>query len=160
MPEQTEAMEKIGLAWRQIRRQSNSKTFRDLVYGQGPTALDALQADMLTRLTGEKTWRMGDLANALSIDASTATRTADKLVRARLAVRYPAQNDGRGVLISATQLGFERIADIQEKRMDILTSMLSHWNEDDIARFAVLFSRAAEDIEDTVIPCPASCSAG
>ena len=71
MAEWEEDAVRIGRAWRELRRGALSAEFRDRVYGAG---LDVGQADALELLVVGGGCRMAELAAALRVDASTATR--------------------------------------------------------------------------------------
>ena len=60
---------------------------RDHLFGAGEDALEPGQVDTLDLLVQQPAWRMTDLADALRVDPSTATRAVQRLVRAGLAER-------------------------------------------------------------------------
>ena len=95
---------RVGAAWRELRRLSSSQALRERIRGDGPE-LDLGQADALAALVQLGPTRMGDLAEALRVDASTATRAVDKLVEAGLARRDRHTDDRRVVVIEPTQAG-------------------------------------------------------
>src|SRR5687768_599435 len=104
---------RIGRAWRELRRGASMQTLRALLYGEGPSAVDLGQVDALDVLVQRPEWRMGELARALRVDRSTATRTVTRLVADGLAERADHPADARGVLVRATARGqsvHERLA--------------------------------------------------
>ena len=76
---------RVGAAWRELRRGASMQAFRPMVYGEGDEALDLGQVDVLDLLVFHGSARMGELAEALRVDASTATRAVNRLVDAGLA---------------------------------------------------------------------------
>jgi DNA-binding MarR family transcriptional regulator len=60
--------------------------------------------------------RLADLAAALAVERSTATRMCDRLVRKRLAVRRRATDDRRVVRISLTDAGGELVTEVSRRR--------------------------------------------
>ena len=89
---------RIGAAWRELRRGASMQAFRPIVYGEGDDALDLGQVDALDMLVFHGSVRMGDLADALRVDASTATRgEPTRRCRPRLsrAIRRRRPGDGR-----------------------------------------------------------------
>jgi DNA-binding MarR family transcriptional regulator len=60
--------------------------------------------------------RLADLATALSVDRSTATRMCDRLVRKRLVVRRRGIDDRRVVRISLTEPGAELVSEVTQRR--------------------------------------------
>ena len=60
--------------------------------------------------------RLVDLATALGVDRSTATRMCDRLVRKRLVHRRRTNDDRRGVRVSLTTAGGELVAEVTRRR--------------------------------------------
>jgi len=60
--------------------------------------------------------RLADLAIALTVDRSTATRMGDRLVRKRLVARRRGTDDRRVVRISLTEAGAELVAEVSRRR--------------------------------------------
>ena len=60
--------------------------------------------------------RLADLATALGVDRSTATRMCDRLVRKRLVHRRRTNDDRRGVRVSLTAAGGELVAEVTSRR--------------------------------------------
>ena len=98
---------RIGIAMREIRRGAASLptgeiTARGLTPGQ---QFDALGLLVIEHPGG---CRMTELARAVRVDASTATRAVDRLVRDGLAVRRTAEDDGRALIVEASRDGVAR----------------------------------------------------
>jgi DNA-binding MarR family transcriptional regulator len=60
--------------------------------------------------------RLADLATALAVEPSTATRMCDRLVRKRLVARRRSSDDRRAVRISLTPAGAVLIAEVSRRR--------------------------------------------
>ena len=60
--------------------------------------------------------RVADLAQALSVNPSTATRMCDRLVAKRLARRQRTSLDRRGVSVAATKSGRDLVDEVTERR--------------------------------------------
>jgi DNA-binding MarR family transcriptional regulator len=60
--------------------------------------------------------RLADLAAALGVDRSTATRMCDRLVRKHLVTRRRTQEDRRAVRVSLTASGAELVAEVSRRR--------------------------------------------
>jgi DNA-binding MarR family transcriptional regulator len=136
-----EVGERIFVAWRELRRGAGMSALRDVLYGTGGDALDPAQVDALELLLERDAWRMSDLAAALYIDASTATRTIDRLVAAGLAVRQPASDDARGIVVSATPTGRRRCVRIRRGRQVLVWEFIEEFSGDERERLAVLMER-------------------
>ena len=64
----------IGTAWKELRRGAAMSILRDHMFGAGKDAVEPGQVDTLDLLVQQPAWRMSDLADALRVDPSTATR--------------------------------------------------------------------------------------
>ena len=100
----------MGLAWREIRRGASTGPLRDFLYTIESDQIDAAQIelgqmDTLDLLATRPSWRMSELAEALRVEPSTATRAVQRLERAGLARRRPSAADGRVVKVEITEAG-------------------------------------------------------
>lgn len=74
------------------------------------------QYRVLIELASRGPQRVADLATALTVDRSTATRMCDRLVRKRLVARRRATDDRRAVRISLTTSGAQLVTDVSHRR--------------------------------------------
>jgi DNA-binding MarR family transcriptional regulator len=74
------------------------------------------QYRVLIELASRGPQRVADLATALAVDRSTATRMCDRLVRKRLVARRRATDDRRAVRISLTPTGAQLVTDVSRRR--------------------------------------------
>ena len=74
------------------------------------------QYRVLIELAARGPQRLADLAAALGVDRSTATRMCDRLVRKRLVHRRRTNDDRRGVRVSLTAAGGELVAEVSRRR--------------------------------------------
>jgi DNA-binding MarR family transcriptional regulator len=70
----------------------------------------------LIELAARGPQRLADLATALGVDRSTATRMCDRLVRKRLVTRRRGSEDRRVVRVSLTAQGGELVAEVGRRR--------------------------------------------
>jgi DNA-binding MarR family transcriptional regulator len=70
----------------------------------------------LIELAARGPLRLADLADALTVDRSTATRMCDRLVRKRLVTRRRGSEDRRVVRVSLTAAGLELVAEVSRRR--------------------------------------------
>jgi DNA-binding MarR family transcriptional regulator len=133
--------ERLFVAWRELRRGAGMSALRGVLYGTGDDALDPAQVDALELLLERETWRMSDLAAALYIDASTATRTIDRLVAGGLALRRPASDDARGIVVSATPAGRRQCQRIRRGRQVLVREFLEEFSGEERERLALLMQR-------------------
>jgi DNA-binding MarR family transcriptional regulator len=124
MDEDAELATRIGLAWRELRRGASMSILRDLL--QGDVGLDLGQLDTLEHLVHSGTCRMRELADAMRVDASTATRAVDRLVDTGLAARSADPADARCVRVSATAAGIATYEELAASRLQSLVEMIAH----------------------------------
>lgn len=74
------------------------------------------QYRVLIELATRGPQRLADLADALRVDRSTATRMCDRLVRKGLVHRRRTTEDRRGVRISLSPAGGELVAEVTRRR--------------------------------------------
>ena len=74
------------------------------------------QYRVLIELAARGPQRLADLATALGVERSTATRMCDRLVRKRLVHRRRTNQDRRGVRVSLTAAGGELVAEVSRRR--------------------------------------------
>jgi DNA-binding MarR family transcriptional regulator len=154
-PAELEVAQRVGAAWKELRRGAAMSAVKDWFYGTGDDALEVGQVDTLDLLAAEPSWRMTDLADALRVDPSTATRAVQRLVRAGLAERGPSDDDGRVVMVSATAAGRARHEAIAQRRRKALEAMLGEFDESErreladlLERFVVALDHLAEEITE------------
>jgi len=132
---------RIGAAWRELRRGASMQAFRPIVYGEGDDALDLGQVDALDMLVFHGSVRMGELAEALRVDASTATRAVNRLVDAGLASRERSDDDGRVMVVVLTEHGSEVHRAMMVRRRDALEGILADLSPKERLQLATLLER-------------------
>lgn len=121
---------------------------RERLYGTGDGALDLGQIDTLDTLVQREGWRMADLAEAMRVDASTATRAVARLVAAGLAARSASSSDARCVVVAATPDGRARHALIAERRRSAITEILAGFEPEEQATLAELMERLVAGLDE------------
>ncbi len=74
------------------------------------------QYRFLVELASRGPQRLADLAAALGVDRSTATRMCERLVRKHLVSRRRTPEDRRAVRVSLTRAGGELVAEVSARR--------------------------------------------
>lgn len=140
----------IGASWVQIRRGAAMGSLRDYLLGTGDEALEQGQMDSLDLLAREPSWRMSELAEALRIDPSTATRAVQRLVSSGLAVRSSNDDDGRVVMVEITDAGRARHADVNTRRGLLMTHMLGAFTPEERPILADMLQRFVAAVDQFV----------
>ena len=107
-----------------------------------PTKLRAL--DVLARRGG---LRVGELAERMGVDETSATRLADRLQAAGLVERRRAPEDGRVAIVVLTLHGQELAEDAAEQRRRFFEDVLAALEPDERAELVRLTAKAAEALQ-------------
>lgn len=140
----------IGRSWVQIRRGASMGALRDYLLGTGEEALEQGQMDSLDLLARQPMWRMSDLAEALRIDPSTATRAVQRLVASGLAARAANDDDGRVVMVEITEAGRSRHAEVHARRGYLMTHMLGAFTPEERPVLADMLERFVSAVDEFV----------
>lgn len=141
---------RIGVAWRELRRGASMQVVRDYFTGDGPDALDLGQQDCLDLVVQHGPLRMGELADALRVDASTATRAVARLEAEGLAERTRSSDDARVIEVEATPLGAEVIERYRDRRLGFLHKVLLGFTKGEQAILAELLERLVDAVDTFV----------
>jgi DNA-binding MarR family transcriptional regulator len=139
---------RIGAAWKELRRGAAMAALRDQLFGAGTDALEAGQFDTLEALAQRDAWRMSELADALRVDPSTATRAVQRLLRTGLAERQRYRADGRVVLVAATETGRRRYEAIARCRRAFMDSVLAGFDAEERRHLADFLERLVAAVDD------------
>jgi DNA-binding MarR family transcriptional regulator len=139
---------RVGRAWKELRRGAAMASLRDHLFGEGDEALEPGQWDTLDLLVQTDAWRMSDLADALRVDPSTATRAVQRLLRAGLATRHASTEDGRVVMVSASDEGRQRHEAIAGHRRALMTHLLAAFEPAEQRQLADLLERFVTALDD------------
>lgn len=138
---------RIGLAWRELRRGSSTSGLRDYLYGSEEESIEQGQMDTLDLLALRPAWRMSELAEALRVEPSTATRAVQRLVNAGLAQRRPGDEDGRVVQVAITDEGREIYRAVAARREELLTFILRSYSRSELPVFADMLERFVGSVD-------------
>jgi DNA-binding MarR family transcriptional regulator len=156
-PVLTDEQRRIGAAMRELRRGVAMQRFRERVYGESP--LDVGQHDALDVIVTAGEVRMGDVAAALRIEPSTATRTVARLEEAGLVERRRSGADARAVVVAPTGDGRAVHAATVATATAAMDELLSRFSTDEQRQLAELLGRLVDAIDEiTAVLPPASVS--
>ena len=157
-PHDADVAIRIGAAWRNLRRGASNAVLRDYFYGGEPEPLDSGQMDTLDILVQRPSWRMSDLAEALHVDPSTATRAVQRLLKPGLAERSADSDDGRVVMVQATDAGRALHQRVDQRRAYVIAALMSAFTDEERTDLADLMTRFVNELDELVkeLPPPTS----
>lgn len=142
-----ETRRRIAAAWRELRRGAAGAQLRAHLIGLDGPPIEQAQLDALEVLASGDAWRMGDFADAMHVDPSTATRAIARLERLGLAERTADPDDGRVVLARTTPLGARTIHDMLVRRAAGMERLLEPFTPDEREQFAEYLERLVASID-------------
>jgi DNA-binding MarR family transcriptional regulator len=148
-PVEADIAYRVALAWRELRRGASASALRDHFYGEN--ALDQSQIDALDVLMTRDEWRMSELAEALRVDPSTATRAVQRLVNDGLAERRACGDDGRVVLVVPSTAGRREHRAISKRRGVALSRLLGAFDAPERQLLAELFERFVAELDTLAV---------
>jgi len=122
-------------------------SLREHLFRTAQGILEPGQVDTLELIVQQPTWRMSDLADALRVDPSTATRAVQRMVTLGLAERRASSEDGRVVVVSATAAGVAWHQQLLRNRTDLMRHVLGEFDPAERIEFASLLERFVDAID-------------
>lgn len=141
---------RIARAWREIRRGFANNALRELIFEGEEYSIEAGQFDTLEQLVRHESIRMGDLADVLRIDPSTATRAVQRLIKDGLAQKVSHEGDGRAVYVAPTQRGHDLFLWVVARRRDVVMNVVSELSDDRREEVAAALEEFAGALETVV----------
>jgi DNA-binding MarR family transcriptional regulator len=96
---------------------------------------------------GTDTPGVGDVAERMMIDPSTASRLVDQQVAAGYLTRQRHPDDRRRSQLVLTAAGRDLLAEVTAARRDLLAEITAAWDPDDLERLSDLLSHLAQDFQ-------------
>jgi DNA-binding MarR family transcriptional regulator len=93
---------------------------------------------------------IGDIADYLAVEHSTASRTVASVVAAGLLTKTVAAEDQRRSSLALTDVGRKALAQVTDRRRELVTDVIAHWPDDDVDALVRLLDRLAVDFEGRV----------
>lgn len=132
---------RIGRVWREIRRGAANNKLRGLIFENEEFTIEPGQFDTLEQIVFHDTMRMGDLADAMHIDPSTATRAVQRLIKDGLAERVDHEGDGRVVVVGPTDLGRRVFESVVERRKQMVVRVMEQFDREEWGLLADILER-------------------
>jgi DNA-binding MarR family transcriptional regulator len=92
--------------------------------------------------------RASALSTAFDMDKGSVSRQAQHLLDLGLVDRTPDPDDGRATLLSISDDGRHRIADVADHRRKLLAERLGDWSADDLEAFGAMLARYNAALSD------------
>jgi len=152
--ELTDEQLRIAIGMRELRRGAAMQRFRDRLYGTGPVVLDMGQQDALEVVIGLGDARMGDVAAALRVDPSTATRAVARLEAAGLVERRRTEADARAVVVGPTPAGSALYDECVRTARAALADLFGRFTIEEQHLLADLLERLVGGLDDLMADQP------
>ncbi len=91
---------------------------------------------------------IGDVARAMRVDPSRASRIVTSLTERGFLRRVSDQSDARRTMLCRTPEGDRIFAEIRRIKLDVLAEVLADWTAEERAVFGVLFERFVGGLGD------------
>ncbi|MFQ6329090.1 MarR family winged helix-turn-helix transcriptional regulator [Nocardia sp. CWNU-33] len=114
---------------------------------RGLLRLDRSAYTLLCRLRGEGPMSIGQLSDALGLEASTLRRQTAAMMRDGLIERIPAPDGGMARRFRVTPEGEQRLDSDRADSVRALDDIMASWSPEDVATFAAYLERFNTDIE-------------
>jgi DNA-binding MarR family transcriptional regulator len=138
---------RAAIAVRELRRATGTTRFRDAVFGD-LHVLDIGQQDALEVVVTLDGARMSEVAQALRVDPSTATRAIGRLEALGLVERKPDPDDRRSVVAVATPAGLEMLDGLHDRARDSLGRLYDRFDEQELQTLAELLERLVAGVDE------------
>ena len=117
-----------------------------------PVDLGTLRAVRAVGRLADDVPSVGDVAELLMIDASTASRLLDRAVCAGYVTRTPAPHDRRRSQLALTEAGVALLDKVDAARRRVLSAVTEHWDPDDLDALSTLLARLGRDLDRLETP--------
>lgn len=125
---------------------------RRLLDGAGPvtsvSTLRVLRAVERHQLLGSGA-SVGDVAEHLAVEHSTASRTVSAVVTAGLIAKSAAPEDQRRSVLVLTDAGQKALTTVTERRRDLVAEAVADWPGADVDTLVTLLQKLTERVEES-----------
>lgn len=131
-----------------IVREASLSSLQERLKGAAGVSVDRAGFQVLRFLDTTGSARLSEIAAAMGLDPSTASRHVRWLEREKLIVRRGDPDDRRVAVLSLSDRGTEALGKLVEARNEFFAALLSDWSSDDLALLAPLLGRLASDLRE------------
>lgn len=90
---------------------------------------------------------VGEVADALAVDPSTASRLVERCVEAGLLTRTVHAEDRRRSVLGLTPRGRELLDQVTANRRETIAQVVADWDREDLVQMVGLLARLLQDLE-------------
>ena len=136
-------------SWHELGRVLARRRLLASLHGGGSPALSPTRRKALDVLAGAGGVRVGQLADGVGIDETTATRLVDRLAADGLVERRRLSSDRRVTVVELTAAGAELVDEIARRRRDFFRDVLRALEPGEREELVRLTARAAGALRST-----------
>jgi DNA-binding MarR family transcriptional regulator len=133
----------LSTCWRELGSILASRRLHAFLHPELGTKLTPSKLRGLELLAQHDGLRVGELADRLGVDDTTATRLVDRLEELGLAERHGEEGDRRAILVGLTEEGEELVAGVSDQRQQFFADVLATLEPDERIQLVQLTQKAA-----------------
>jgi DNA-binding MarR family transcriptional regulator len=133
----------LSQCWRELGSILASRRLHASLHPELGTKLTPSQLRALDQLAAQGGLRVGELAERVGVDDTTASRLVDKLEELGLAERRGAEGDRRATLVGLTAAGMELVHGVAVQRQQFFADVLGALEPDERIQLLRLTEKAA-----------------
>ena len=139
-------LERLDAALGRLRRLWDSPGIKQRIWDDLGQRVEPALFRTLRAVEAEDAPGVGDIADRLHVDTSTASRLLDQAASRGFISRARHPADGRRSVIGLTVAGAELLRQATAARGRLLADLTDGWPQDDVAVLATLLDRLAESV--------------
>jgi len=136
--------DELSRCWHELGRTLTSRRLLDSLLDARAAKLTPTRLRALDVLAQSTSVRIGELADRVGIDETTATRLVDRLEEAGLVIRREVADDRRGTLVELTRAGRAVTDHIAAQRQSFFCEVLASLEPDERSELVRLTAKAAD----------------
>ncbi len=141
--EQRRLADQLSQRWRELGRTLASRRLQASLHPGLPSQLTPSKLRALDVLAEQEWLRIGELAERVALDETTATRLVDRLEAMGVAERRSEEGDRRATLVGLTAAGAEIVAEVAARRQRFFCEVLAALEPSEQAELVRLTGKAA-----------------
>lgn len=99
------------------------------------------------REKAEQSASVGEVAEYMAVEHSTASRTVANVVSAGLLTKTQDADDQRRCVLTLTEDGRKALADVTERRREMVAETVAEWSDSDVDKLVDLLEQLVTDFE-------------